>query len=135
MNGLSNAELDESWRATEAVDLDNTASTPRAAEKKTESLPSDMDRHFMQEDKVEGSLGMATIRSYLKEIGGILPVLLILSSVFLLKITDFLVDYYQVEWSTNFDINYKWEYIPLLIFLLVSRALMTVVRSAFVFGT
>ena len=89
----------------------------------------------MQEDRTVGSLGMATIRSYLKEIGGILPILLILCSVFLLKITDFLVDYYQVQWSSNFDIAYKWEYIPLLIFLLVTRALMTVVRSAFVFGT
>jgi ATP-binding cassette subfamily C (CFTR/MRP) protein 1 len=90
---------------------------------------------FLEEDRVQGKVGLTTVLTMIREMGGFMPIILILMSVFSLQVTNFISDYYHLEWARNFDIEDKYEYIYLLIFLLIIRCVMTSVRALFVFGT
>ena len=90
---------------------------------------------FLEEDRVEGGIKATTVATFLREVGGVMPILLIMSSVAMLLAADLMSDYYHIEWAKNFDPNKKYDYLPLLIFLLFSRSLLASIRSLLVFGT
>lgn len=92
----------------------------------------DVSKLFLEEDRQKGRLSASTISTFIKEIGGLFPILLIFLSVFSLLFTNFLSDYFIIEWGKNFDINKKFEYFYIVLFLLTIRSVMTTVRSLIV---
>ena len=86
------------------------------------------------EEKLTGNLSMSTLRLFITETGGVIPMMLIMLSVLLLLFTNLLIDYYQIQWAEYFDINDRFDYVWILIFLIANRSVMTLVRSMFVFG-
>lgn len=111
---LGNSELDRSVLERESVNV----------QKNNELL----DKMFMEEDRVQGKLGFSTILVFMQEIGGFLPIFLAISSVALLSYVNFCSDLYHLEWSANFDITDKYDYLHFLGFLLGTRCVLTFLR-------
>lgn len=94
-----------------------------------------INRLFMDEDRVQGKLGFGTILTVIKEMGGIVPIILSVMSVVTLCSMNFLSDYYHLQWSQYHNPDRKFEYLWFLISILLMRCLMNLIRSGFVFGT
>ena len=91
-------------------------------------------REFLKEDKSVGNLQFSTLSMFFREMGGFFPMLVVSISIGLLLVTNFYCDYYHIEWAQYFDPDNKMEYMYLLIFLLLSRSLMSLIRTILVYG-
>lgn len=110
---------------TEVIELDNNIETDDPL----------LNRIFMEEDKEKGKIGLDTLKIVLKEIGGFFPLMMIMIACLTLVSLSVVIDLHTLEFSQFFDPLDKFEYLWFIGFCLLMRAVLTIIRSTFVFGT